>query len=388
MQHKLWISAGIFSGLILGFAVSTQAHAQKSGGGSAAAAAGASNASQGPEASSGFGKNANYSTLQEFQHGGMTFNGNVKMQDAALPWDPIPVVVICQGTVRYRTQADGQGKFTIQGNQAKSEITPEKSNPHQETASQLVGCDAEADLPGFISSKVYIMNGTIMDNPNIGTITLRPDSGAAGSSTSATTASVSKDGMKHFDKARSEWINHNANGAEHELQKAVKTDPNFAEAWYQLGRFQQAKAPDAALKSYQKAAAADPKFVSPYEPIAELSAVQKKWQDVVNATSAALKLDPAGTPQLWYFDAVGKFNLGQVDDAEASARKSMAIDPQHMAPNTEQLLAVMLAGQGDLQGALKHLQNSLTYIKSGPNLDIIKQQIAQLQRAMPQDSSK
>lgn len=387
MRHKIWIVAGISSGLILGFAVSTQAHAQKGGGGSAAASA-SSNASKGPESTSNFGKDANYSTLQEFQHGGMTFNGSVKVEDAAFPWDPIPVVVTCKGEVRYRTQADGQGRFTIQGSTSQSEVTPEKSNPQQEAASQLVGCDAEADLPGFISSKVYIMNGTIMDNPNIGTITLRPNSAASGSSTSSTTASVSKDGMKHFDKARSEWINHNANGAEHELQKAVKSDPSFAEAWYQLGKFQQAKDPQAALNSYQKAVAADPKYISPYEPIAEISAAQKKWQDVVNATSAALKLDPAGTPQLWYFDAVGKLNLGQVDDAEASARKSMAMDPQHMAPNTEQLLAVMLAGQGDLQGALNHLKNSLTYIKSGPNLDLIKQQIAQLERAMPQDSSK
>lgn len=379
MRHKLWISAGIFSGLILGFAVSTQAHAQKSGGSPAAAPP--SNTSQGPQSSSGFGKNADYSTLQE--NGGTVLNGSVKVEDAETPWDPIPVVVNCKGVVRYRTQADGHGHFTIQGSTAQSEITPEKSNPRPETTSQLVGCDVEADLPGFTSSTV-----TILDNPNIGIIRLHPNSAASGSSTSATTASVSKDGMKHFNNARSEWINHNGKNAERELQKAVKSDPNFAEAWYELGRFQQSKDPQAALNSYQKAAAADSKFISPYEPIAELSAGQKKWQDVVNATTAALKLDPAGTPQILYLDAVGKFNLGQVDDAEASARKSLAMDPQHVSPNTEQLLAVMLAGQGDLQGALQHLQNSLTYIKSGPNLDIIKQQIAQLQRAMPQDSSK
>lgn len=379
MQHKLWIAGGIVFGMMLG----AQAHAQSS-----AATSAASKASSGPEAASGFGKDANYATLQEFQHGGMTFNGSVKVEDAPFPWDPIPVVVTCNGVVRYRTEADGKGRFTIRGDNSPSEITPVKTNPHEESASHLVGCDAEASLPGFKSTKLYIMNGTIMDDPNIGTIVLRPDSGAAGSSTSATTGSASKEAVKHFDKARTDTFNNNANGAEHELEKAVKADPNFAEAWYQLGKLQQAKGQQAALASYQKAVAADPKFVPPYEYIAELSATQKKWQDVVNATSAALKLDPAGTPQLWYFDAVGKYNLGQVDDAETSARKSLAIDPQHMAPNTEQLLAVMLAGQGQLEEALHHLQNSLTYIKSGPNLDIIKQQIAQLERAMPQDASK
>jgi cytochrome c-type biogenesis protein CcmH/NrfG len=69
--------------------------------------------------------------------------------------------------------------------------------------------------------------------------------------------------------------------------------------------------------------------------------------------------------------------------AEASARKSLAMDPQHLAPNTEQLLAVILAGKGQYAEALKHLQNSLTYLKPGPNADLVKQQIAQLEKVVP-----
>jgi tetratricopeptide (TPR) repeat protein len=117
--------------------------------------------------------------------------------------------------------------------------------------------------------------------------------------------------------------------------------------------------------------------------IAELMGLQKKWQEVVNATSMALKLDPVGTPQLWYFDAVGNYNLGKTDVAEASARKSLAMDPQHVAPNTEQLLAVMLANKGEYAEALAHLKNSLTYMKPGPNTELIKQQIAQLEKLVP-----
>lgn len=244
-------------------------------------------------------------------------------------------------------------------------------------------------MPGFKSSTVRLANRNIMNNPDIGTITLHPDSAAAGTSESATTAAAPKEALKHFDKARAEWLSRNANGAERDLGKAVKVDPQFAEAWYQLGKLQQMKNDsDKALASYQKAVAADPKFVSPYEGIAELSSSQKKWQDVANAADTALKLDPNGTPQLWYFDALGKYNLGKVDEAETSAQKSLAMDPQHLAPNTEQLLAVMLASQGQLEEALKHLQNSLTYVKPGPNADLIKQQIAQLQKALPPSETK
>jgi hypothetical protein len=63
------------------------------------------------------------------------------------------------------------------------------------------------------------------------------------------------------------------------------------------------------------------------------------------------------------------------------------MDPQHTVPNTEQLLAVILAGKGQLQEAMTHLQNSLTYVKPGPNADVIRQQIAQLQKALPAGSN-
>jgi tetratricopeptide (TPR) repeat protein len=383
MRNKLFLIAAVLAGVTIG----AQAHAQ-------AGAAAESNKAAGPEATSGFGKDANYATLQSHQRGGISFMGKVAVQDAMFPWDPIPVIVTCNGVVRYRTETDAKGGFTIQGQGTSdpvtgSELSPTPGKAQQTAASHLIGCDAQASLPGFKSSTVHIANLNIMDNPDIGTITVRPESDSAGSSTSATTTTASPDAMKKFNKARQESINNNANGAEHDLQKAVQIDPKFADAWYQLGKLQQSKNDNTgALASYQKAVAADPKFISPYEHIAELSAMQKKWQDVTNATTQAIKLDPTGSPRIWYFDALGQFNTGNADAAETSARKSLAMDPQHLAPNTEQLLAVMLASKGEYAEALKHLQNSLTYMKPGPNADLVKQQIAQLEKVVPPDTAK
>jgi tetratricopeptide (TPR) repeat protein len=224
-----------------------------------------------------------------------------------------------------------------------------------------------------------------MDNPDIGTITLHLDEHAAGYGVSPTTTSASPDALKKFDKARSEAMNNNPDGAQRDLQKAVQIDPKFAEAWYQLGKLQQKTKPADALASYEKAVAADPQFVPPYEPMAELAAAQKKWQEVADAADHYLKLDPVGTAQIWYYTAVGNFNLGNKDVAESSAKKSLALDPQHtQAPNTEQLLAVILASKGELADALDHLRNCLTYTPAGPNADMMKQQIAQLEKAIAQ----
>lgn len=389
MRYKLWLTAGISMIAMMGM----QAFAQKGGGATATApgAAATANRTAGPEASSGLGGPANYTNLENHQVGGIRFVGKVVVQDAMFPWDPIPVTVTCNGVVRYRTEADAKGNFSIAGegtDPLRSEVAPQVSNSAQTTASHLVGCDAQALMAGFKSSTVHIANLNIMDNPDIGTITLHPDSDAAGTATSATSTTANPEAKKRFDKARGEFQSGNKGGAEKDLEKAVQIDPKFADAWYQLGKLQEAdnKLPDA-LNSDQKAVADDPKFISPYQGIAEMDAQQKNWTGVVGATTQALKLDPTGTPQMWYLDGLGKLNSGDSEGAQVSEQKALDMDPQHTVPNTEQLLAVILAGKGQLAEALQHLKNSLTYVKPGPNADLIKQQIAQLEKALPAGST-
>jgi tetratricopeptide (TPR) repeat protein len=370
----------LFIAVLAGLALSVTASAQAKGGGGGGGAAAGPPANPNAEMASGTGKYANFDQVMAHQHGGVYFMGKVAIDGGTLPWDPIQVLVTCDGTPRFDTQTDPKGVFTIKGPAVSSEVVPTADKNTSPT--QLIGCQARANLAGFRSSVVNINNGTLMDNPDIGTITLHLDEHANGYGVSPTTTTASKDALKKFDKARTEALNKNLDGAQHDLEKAVQIDPKFAEAWYQLGKLQEPAKPQDALSSYEKAVAADPQFVPPYERIAELAATQKKWQEVADATSQYLKLDPEGTPQIWYYSAVGNFNLGKSDVAEESAKKSLAMDPQHLAPNTEQLLAVILASRGQLAEALNHLRNCLTYTPAGPNADLMKQQIAQLEKAV------
>ena len=381
MKFKLFVAG--FAEIALTVTVFAQAGGGAGGGASASAAA---SGNHNAEMSSGTGKYANFDREMAHQHGGMYFSGKVAVDGGMLPWDPVPVIVDCNGIVKYNTQTDTKGAFSIESsarNSAASEIAPQPGAAKTVSASQLVGCQVRASLAGFRSSAITIANGNIMDNPDIGTITLHLDEHATGYGVSPTTASAPSDALKKFEKARSEAMNNNTDGAEHDLQKAVQIDPKFAEAWYQLGKLQQKAKPQDALASFEKAVAADPQFVPPYEPIAELAAAQKKWQEVADAADHYLKLDSAGTAQIWYFSAVGNFNLGKRDVAAESAKKALDMDPRHVqAPNTEQLLAVILASQGQLTEALDHLRNCLTYTPAGPNADLMKQQIAQLEKAI------
>ena len=287
-------------------------------------------ANRDPSEISGVGNTANFSQLVNQQHGSMQFFGKVVVDGAGLPWNPIPVAVVCDGKTRYNTVTDAKGGFGIMvdAKLPDSEIVKTKTDLGRVTAAQLVGCKVNAVLDGFDSTPVTIANRDVTDSPDIGTIHLHHNEAAAGSSISPTTASAPADAMKEFDKAHSDEIGNHMDSARKHLQKAVNIYPQFAEAWYQLGRLEEAEKPDDALSAYQKAAAADPKYTPPYEHIAAICAVEKKWQDVVDATNHALQLVPAGTPQIWYFDAVGNYNLRQCVRCSNCRRKISEHGPE------------------------------------------------------------
>jgi tetratricopeptide (TPR) repeat protein len=310
--------------------------------------------------------------------GSLIITGKVATSVGALPWDPVPIAVSCQGKEAYNGVTDVNGAFKIE---APSTTKDNGGNP---LPPQLSGCQVSANLQGFKSSTITVAKHGAMDDPGVGTITLTPDPSAAGTAMSATTASAPKDALKLYDKAREESAEKKTADAQKDLEKAVKAYPQFADAWYQIGKMEeQQKQQDPAYGAFQKSAAADPKFSPPYMHIALIASQQSKWQETLDATNKALALNPEGTPQIWYFNAIANLNLGHKDAAEASARKALTMDPSHLAPNTEQLLAVILAGRGENAEALQHLKNSLTYTPAGPNADLIKKQITQLEGVAP-----
>ena len=304
--------------------------------------------------------------------------GKLAMEGEPLPWVPMLVNVDCKGSVVNSTQADLKGQFVITFADTKGvERTPPDAQRQMET--KYEGCTVRAALAGFHSSVVTITARNLRDEPNLGTITLSSEARGGGTELSATTKQAPSNAMKAFEKARADWLAQNPDGAERNLKKAVQLYPSFAEAWVQLGKIQTASDPKSAQESFSKALAADPKFVLPYEQLAALAVQAGEWQKAVDNTSQALRLDAMGTPQLWYYDALAKFQLGKTDEALESATKALAIDPRHSVLNTEQLLAVILARKADYVGALLHLNNCLSYMPAGPHADLVKQQIAQLE---------
>ena len=328
---------------------------------------------------------ADFENLRARGHVGGFLSGDVSVTGSNLPWAPIRITVTCNGKASFTTTTDPKGGFVIAQNERFDStriIGKEKS-----FVGQFIGCTVTAALAGFQSSQLTIANRNVQEGPNIGSIKLTPEEGSAGSAVSATTAAAPKDALKSFHKAREDWLSEKPDRAQRELQKALEIYPQFAEAWYQLGRLQAiAKSPEA-FNCFSKAAAADPKFVLPYEQMAALSATAGKWQKVVEETNQALELNPRGNLDVWFYHALGNYQLKHLDIAQASASRSLSMDPLHVQPATEQLLAVILSAKHDQRGALEHLRNCLTYLPPGPNLELIKRQIAQIESAVAETAA-
>jgi tetratricopeptide (TPR) repeat protein len=334
-----------------------------------------------PESSTDVGKSAKWDTLSHQGRSGDSLTGKVIVSGGAMPWDPIPITVTCDGKIRYTTYANPNGDFEI-APVVTSASTLGSEGAKSKPASEFVGCSVEAALPGFTSSALTVANRTIVDNPDLGTIKLSREEGAPGAA-SSTTAAAPKDATKAFEKARSDWQEQKPDRAQRDLEKAVQIDPQFAEAWYQLGKIQEVSSPKDAGNSFSKAVAADSKFLPPYEHLVPIVAQAGKWQEVADDAAHAFELNPRGTARLWYFHALGNYKLNKKDVAQASALKALSMDPLHTQPNIEQLIAVILADKGDYAGALEHLRSCLTYLPTGPNTDLVKQQIAELEKMVP-----
>jgi tetratricopeptide (TPR) repeat protein len=339
------------------------------------------NAQQNPGAASA-NRNPNLDNIPRQGAVGEYVGGNVSFPGGALPWDPILINVVCNGKTTYTSATDPKGNWVIAPIKKGDPAANREAN--SKAAAEYIGCNVQAALPGFSSNTLTITDHNVTDEPNLGTLALKKDESATGVAVSATTAAASKEAVKSYEKARSEWLENKPEKAEKDLQKAVQADPRFAEAWYQLGKMQEVtKSPDAA-NSFQKAIAADPKFLPPYDHIVPIIAKSEKWQEVADHTNHELELNPAGSPRIFYYNALANMKLNKPDLAETSATKGLAMDPNHTEPNIEQLLAVILANRQDYAGALQHLRNSLTYMPPGPNADLVKKQIAQLETIVPQ----
>jgi tetratricopeptide (TPR) repeat protein len=320
-------------------------------------------------------------------------SGRLVLDDGSELTEQVAIQTICKGRKRTETHSDSRGNFSFElGNQdalagaaglmdaetSFSDVMSNKRNSQRDWRD----CELLAVLPGFSSESIPLSSKiSTFESSDIGRVVLHRLAHVDGLTISVTTALAPEPARKAFDKGREQEKKNKWDKAQESFEKAVQLYPPFAVAWFELGRVQ-VKNNNAigARESFGKALAADLKYVSPYQALAQLAASEKRWPDVVEVTDKLLRLNPMDFPEAWLLNSVGNY-LGQhFEAAEKSARQGLKIDEAHRVPKLEYLLGMLLLQKKDYAGASQHMQQYLSLATQPAELDEAHKQLAEIAR--------
>jgi len=333
-------------------------------------------------------------------------SGTVVQEDGS----PLPMGAViessCNGRKKTVASVDPTGHFNFQtgGINDFSSVMPDASDdpsfglpnpfengdqrlPGQPAAANMTpvfsmtGCELRARLAGYRSSAVILQGPYDMGQVDVGTILVSPIERVAGTLLSVTTLRAPKAAQKALERAQKALKKGNLTEGEKSLNAAVTIYPNYAAAWFVLGRvYQQQQRNDEARKAYEAAVAADDKYVSSYLGLAQLAGSEHKWQEAAEITDRALALDPLDFPEGYFYNSMAYYNLNKLDEAERSAWKTQRLDGLHRYPLVHLMLANILEKKQDRAGAIEQLQKYLKFAPKAADTEQVRTRLEELQK--------
>jgi len=320
-------------------------------------------------------------------------SGNVVIDGAGAPPEPVPLERLCNGMARRVGYTDSKGQFLIDlGSYAVEQDSSENDTAGglQQvikpaggvTQSRYEGCELVASLAGFQSTSVTMQGQDDFGQMHVGTIVLKRLSTVEGSTISMTSLAASKDARQAYEKGRKARSENKLEQAEKELNKAVELYPSYAAAWALLGEVHtmQNRLQEAA-KEYTQATTCDPQFVTPYFGLAIIAVNQQRWQDAANFSEQTIRLNGYAYPTAYFYNAVANFQLKNFEVAEKSGRKFQTVDSEHRHPDIALLISQILTERQDYAGALQQLRSYLAQAPTAANADQVRAQITRLESA-------
>jgi tetratricopeptide (TPR) repeat protein len=328
------------------------------------------------------------------------FSGEVRLDDASAPPEPVAINRVCNGQSRFETSTDSRGRFSFRVDAGKNDAAQSDASENSAPPAGLMkpisagsqdlmpviaklrDCEVQAVLAGYRSELVSIAVKSRSDDGRLGIITLHPLSRASVLTVSATTLEAPANARKAYDRGIDALAKQKLPAASEEFTKAVKAYPKFAIAWYQLGLLCQ-KRNDAAgaNDAWRQALASDPKYVRPYESLTALADHNQDWASSEAYSRAWIALDPEDFPGAYLYNAVANARLNHNEAAESAARAGLQIDKEHKVPRLNVVLALILLGKKDNAGAATYLRQYLALVPNANDAAAVRQQLSQLDTA-------
>ena len=379
-----------FRSAFLIFGLSVSALAQRTGG------------SRPPQGVPGSTGSTNFPTVAPPSTGSQIFiSGKVVLDDGTELTEPAVIQTICRGRRHSETYSDSHGSFSFrfgdptQGAAAAISDASSSNVSNQggraSSLPDLQDCELQAELAGFTSQAVELTSRVgLMNNVDVGRVPLHRLAHIDGTSISVTSALAPPPAKKAFEKGLEQERKSKWEDAQKSFEKAVQIYPRYATAWYQLGRLQlrsqlpnqlQSDAAQAAKHSFEQSVAADPKYVNPYDGLAQLAVQAHEWQNVIDITGKLVSLNPVDFPDAYYDNAIANYNLKNLDDAEKSAQQGIRVDEAHQIPRLQYLLGIILLQKQNYRGASEHMQVFLSQAKQPDEIDLAKKGLAEIEKS-------
>lgn len=300
--------------------------------------------------------------------------GRVLMASGGAPPDRVPLTVVCAGNTHTTILTDAKGVFGTQlgdplfSAPADASLGAVRQAPGPGTGSvdspKFRDCELRANLQGFRAQPAplhMLQTSTI----NYFKIVLHPIAGVTGHTFSATTAYAPEPARKAHQKGSEALRRNKLDEAERELRRATSLHPQFAVAWYDLGRtLRQRGQPAAAKAALLAAAQADPRYLNPYPVLAQIAFDERNWDDLARHTATVIELNPGFSPTIYVFSAQANLSLRRFDVAARHAREAITLDSERKYPVAHRLLGRILAESGQREAAAGALR---LYLAAAPN---------------------
>ncbi len=320
--------------------------------------------------------------------GRIFLTGKVVVDDGTVLPGPAEVHTICNGKKHTEAYTDGQGHFSFEFTDKVSMLngglvdadTSADANRNKDDRRNLHECELEASLSGYSSQPIQLSSRLSgQGSSDVGRLALHRLGPAEGLTVSATSARAPAAAKKAFEKGSEQEKKQKFEEAQQSFEKAVQIYPQYAEAWFELGRVQSWRSDNtAAALSFNKSVAADPNYVNPYRALAELAMQQKNWSDVVDVTQRLLSRYPDFFPDAWFRNALANYNLQNFEAAEHSARHGLKLDVAHQIPKMEYLLGLVLIQRHDYADAETHMKQYLQLASKPADVEDAHRQLAEI----------
>ncbi len=242
-------------------------------------------------------------------------------------------------------------------------------------------CVIRATHTGYTSTSIDIsaLNGYLSTTTTLGTIVISSpaDDPYTIIMSDSNMPLRSKGDLKAAMKALD---NRNHDEAIARFQQGMAKEPKYAAGWHALGVvLDHENSLKESREAFEKALAADNKFLAPYLTLVHTCSKLKDWECVIKTSDALGKADKKKPyPDVYFHKAIASYMLNDLDQAASAIQDVLRLDSAHRISRAEYVWGRILEAKGDINGAKEHMNMYLSLDKSVPDSEAIRLHITNL----------